>query len=251
MLQGDHMKLTLAETKFLKESVGIIADIVTEVRFNVTANAVELIAMDPANVAMVVFKLLGSAFAEYDVKKDCVVAVNLNDLKSVLRRVKPSDTLTMELEENKLKITLKGSSKREFLIPLIDVDEKEQKIPDLNFTATVQTHSDVFSDAVEDADIIGESVSLGLENGMFVISSSSDLSKARIELTTDENTKIEGAETVRSKYSIEYLKRMITANKLAPNVAISFSQDYPLKVEYKIVDKMDLMFILAPRVDND
>lgn len=246
-----EMKLTLAETRLLKDSVAIIADLVTEVRFTVTKNALELVAMDPANVAMVVFKLLSSAFAEYDVKSETTLAVNLNDLKSVLRRVKQSDTLTLEQEENKLKLTLKGNSKREFSIPLIDIDEKEQKIPDLNFTVKVTTSSETFSDAVEDADIIGESVALGIRDGTFVVSSSSDLSKAQIEIPADDTTKLSGASEAKSKYSIEYLKRMIAASKLADSVEVNFSQDYPMKVEYKVVDKLDLSFILAPRVDND
>jgi len=251
LTKGEHMKLTLADTKYLKESISIIADLVTEVRFKVTKDSLELVAMDPANVAMVMFKLLSSGFAEYTVKEDSVVSVNLNDFKSVLRRVKPADTMMMEIEENKFKITCTGNSKREFSIPLIDIDEGEQKIPDLKFTATVNTTSDRFSEAVEDADIVGESVTLGIDKSLFVISSSSDLSKARIEVPADANTKISGAENVTSKYSIEYLKRMVPSGKLAQTVDIHFSRDYPLKLEYKVVDKMDLVFILAPRVDND
>lgn len=249
--KGAYMKLTLAETKLIKDSTAIIADIVTEVRFKITKNAMELVAMDPANVAMVVFKLFSSAFAEYSVKEEAVLAVNLNDLKSVLRRVKPSDTLTLEMAENKLKLTLKGASKREFFIPLIDIDEREQKVPELSFTTTITTGADTFTEAIEDADIIGESVAFGSGSGVFTVSSSSDLSKAVIEIPADEKTKIKGAEGVRSKYSIEYLKRMIPAGKLASTVEINFSRDYPLKLEYRIVDKMDLVFILAPRVDND
>lgn len=249
--KGEQMKLTLAQTGLLKDSVNIIADLVTEVRFTVTKNAFELVAMDPANVAMVIFKLLSSAFVEYEVSDKTTVSVNLNDLKSVLRRVKGTDTLTIEQEENKLKLTLKGNTKREFAIPLIDIDEQDQKIPELNFTVTVKTDSSSFSEAVEDADIIGESVGLGVQDGAFIISSSSDLSKARIEIPPGESTKIDGASDVRSKYSIEYLKRMIAGSKLSGTVEASFSQDYPLKLEYKVVDKLDLTFILAPRVDND
>lgn len=245
------MRLTLAETKLLKDSIAIIADIVTEVRFKVTPNGLELIAMDPALVAMIVYKLLSSAFAEYVVKEETTVAVNLNDLKSVLRRVKPSDTLTLELAENKLKITLKGASKREFFIPLIDIEDREQRIPELSFTTTVSMNSDAFSEAIEDADIIGESVAFGSTKSAFTISSSSDLSKALIEIPADDMTQIKGADGVRSKYSIEYLKRMIPAGKIAPKVEVNFSRDYPLKLEYKLIDKMDLVFILAPRVDND
>jgi proliferating cell nuclear antigen len=245
------MKLTLAETKLLKDSTTIIADLVTEVHFKITPQAMELVAMDPANVAMVVFKLLSSAFAEYSVKEPRVLSVNLNDLKGVFRRIKPQDTMTLELAENKFKITLKGASKREFYLPLLDTDEREQKVPTLNFTAVVHTSSDAFLDGIDDADIIGESVAFGAEKTAFTISSSSDLSKAVIEIPADETTKIKVADPVKSKYSIEYLKKMAQAGKLVPRVEISFSKDYPLKLEYKIIDKMDLMFILAPRVDND
>jgi len=245
------MKLMLAETKLLKDTTSIIADLVTEVHFKVTPQAVELIAMDPANVAMVVFKLLSSAFAEYSIKEPRVLSVNLNDLKGVFRRIKPADTMTLELSDNKLKVTLKGASKREFYLPLLDNEEREQKVPNLNFTAVVNTSSDALQDAIDDADIIGESVAFGADKDTFIVSSSSDLSKAVIELPADENTKIKAVDGVRSKYSIEYLKKMVPVGKLVPRVEVSFSKDYPLKLEYKLIDKMDLVFILAPRVDND
>ena len=245
------MKLTLADTRLLKDSVSIIADIVTEVRFKVTKNGLELIAMDPANVAMVIYKLLSSSFVEYDVKAERVLAINLNDLKQVLKRVKPNDTLTLENPEAKLKVTLKGASKREFLLPLIDVEEKEQKIPSLKFSVTVKTDASVINDAIEDVDIIGESVAFVAAPKAFRISSSSDLSKADVEILADEKTSIEAKEETKSKYSIEYLKKMIQGAKLCDKVTVQFSKDYPLQLDYTVKDKLQLMFILAPRVDND
>ncbi len=244
------MKLTLADTKFLKESVNIISELVTEVRFDVKKDAFELVAMDPANVAMVVYRLFSSAFVEYKTSEESIT-INLNDLKQVFRRIKPADTLTLEEKDSKLLVTLKGTSKREFSLPLIDLEEKEQKVPELSFTATITTQSSVLSDAVEDVDIIGESVALVAENDLLKISSSNDLSKADIEVVADEDTKISAEEKTTSKYSIEYLKKMITASKLCDDVTIKFSNNYPLQLEYKLVDKMSLQFILAPRVDND
>lgn len=246
--QGNFMKLTLAETKLLKDSVTIISDLVTEVRFQVKKDALELIAMDPANVAMVVYKLLSSAFVEYTASNE-QIAINLNDLKQVFRRIKPADTLTLETKDNKLLITLKGTSKREFSLSLIDLEEREQKVPDLKFNAEITTRADIFSSAIEDADIIGESVALEADK-QFCVSSSSDLSKARIEIEADDDTKITASKS-RAKYSIEYLKKMITAGKLCDDVSVKFSDNYPLQLEYKLIDKMSLTFILAPRVDND
>jgi len=56
---------------------------------------------------------------------------------------------------------------------------------------------------------------------------------------------------IKSKYSIEYLKKMVIGGKLADKVSISFNNDYPLRLDFKAVDKMMLSFILAPRVENE
>jgi proliferating cell nuclear antigen len=248
------MKLVLADPTYLKDSIAVISDLVNEARFKISKDGVEMIAMDPANVAMVVYKLLSSAFTEYDVPKETELAINLANLKQVLRRVKANDILTlMVTEENKLQITLKGSTTRTFSLPIIDIEEKEQRVPNLTFPINVTTSSSVLNDAIEDADIVAESVTFAAEPEKFSISAEGDLSKAHIEIGHGTDTKVttESSAKVKAKYSIEYLKKMIQAGKLADTVSIGFNQDYPLKLEYKVVDRLLLSFILAPRVEND
>ncbi len=248
-----NMKLSLAEPKYFKDSISIISELVNEARFKITPDAIELVAMDPANVAMVIFKLLSSSFTEYDVKEDTELAINLGNLKQILRRAKPDDILNMEVVENKLKIQLKGTSTRTFSIPLIEIEEKEQKIPDLQFPIAIETSSSLLSDAIEDVDIVADSVSFIADSKKFTIQAEGDLSNALIEVMAGDNLKInaESDAKVKSKYSIEYLKKMMAGAKLADNVTIRFSKDYPLKIEFKEVDKVMLSFILAPRVEND
>jgi len=203
---------------------------------------------------MVIFKLLSSTFTEYNIESTTEIAINLSNLKQILRRAKPNDMLSMELDaDNKLKIQLKGSSTRTFSLPIIELEEKEQKVPSLNFPVTITTTTDVLNDAVEDVDIVAESVSFMAEPKKFTIQAEGDLSKAHIEISEGENTKIttEGSDKIKSKYSIEYLKKMIAGSKIADNVTIQFNKDYPLKLEFKEVDRILLSFILAPRVEND
>jgi|TARA_B100001971_G_C18207218_1_gene548394 proliferating cell nuclear antigen len=246
------MRLTLAEPSYLKESISIISELVSEAKFTITKDAVELIAMDPANVAMVVFKLFSSCFTEYDIKEDTQIAINLGNLKQVLRRVNANDMLTLELAENKLKLEFTGSTKRTFHLPILEIEEKEQKVPDLSFPVTITCAPAVFTGAIEDADIVAESVSFEAEKGKFLINASGDLSDAAIEIPASDNVKIEtGDETVKSKYSIEYLKKMVAGSKISNEVSIQFNKDYPLKLSFKEVDKVLLSFILAPRVEND
>ncbi len=247
------MKLTIAEPKYLKDSISIISELVNEARFKITPNAIELVAMDPANVAMVIFKLLSSCFTEYNVDKDHEIAINLANLKQILRRIKGDDILKLELDNNRLKVQLKGKSTRTFSLPLIDVEDREQKIPDLNFPVSIKTSSSILSDAIDDVDIVAESVSFSVEPNKLSVQAEGDLSKALIEIHKDDETVIEltGSEKITSKYSIEYLKKMVAGSKIANEVTIFFNKDYPLKLEFKEVDKVLLSFILAPRVEND
>ena len=248
------MRLVLADPTYLKDSIAVISELVNEARFKISRDGLEMIAMDPANVAMVVYKLLASAFTEYEVPKEIEIAINLANLKQVLRRAKANDILTLQVtEENKLVITLKGNTVRTFSLPIIDIEEKEQRVPNLTFPVTISTASNVLNEAIEDADIVAESVTFAAEPNKFWVSAEGDLSKAHIEITHGNETKItsESKVKVKAKYSIEYLKKMIQASKLADTVTIGFNQDYPLKLEYKVVDKVLLSFILAPRVEND
>lgn len=246
------MKLTLAEPKYLKDSISIISELVNEAKFNITQEGFELVAMDPANVAMVIFKLLASTFTEFNVEKDEQLAINLSNLKQVLRRSKSNDIVTLETGEGKLKIEFKSDTTRTFSIPLIELEEKEQRIPELKFPINVTTPSSVLGEAISDVDVVAESVTFHGDSSKLVVSAEGDLSKAKIEIGAGQETQIKASDDkVKAKYSIEYLKKMIDGSKLADKVNVQFNSDYPLRLDYIAVDKVMLSFILAPRVEND
>ncbi len=249
------MRLTLAEPRTLVDSINVMAEIVNEVRFKIDKDKIELVAMDPANVAMVDFKLFSSAFSEYHVDKSHEICVSLDALKSVLRRVKPSDMLTMELDEdkNKLKIQLKSDNVRTFNLALIDIEEKEQRVPHLDFNALIETTSMIFDEAIQDADVVADAVVLKALKDKFIIEGESNMSNVSAEISKDDETKVtlRSSEESVSKYSIEYLKKIAKGGKLASKVKLQFGNDYPLRVDYLVEDKLNLGFILAPRVAND
>ncbi len=247
------MKLTLSESKYLKDSISVISELVNEATFKIKPEGIEMIAMDPANVAMVIFKLLSSCFTEYQLEKPITISINLNNLKQILRRAKPNDVLTLSSADGKLEVLLKSDSTRKFSLPLIDIDEKEKKRPEFSFPITIKTTGAILGDAIEDVGIIAESVTFMAGPSRMRILAEGDLSKAEIDIVPDEKTRIDAdsKEEVKSKYSVEYLKKMMAASKIADDVKIQFSNNYPLLLEFKSVDKVMLNFILAPRVDND
>tara|TARA_Y100000310_G_C20561432_1_gene753259 strand:- start:106 stop:852 length:747 start_codon:yes stop_codon:yes gene_type:complete len=248
------MKLVLAEPRFFKESISIISDLVTEATFKAKSDRLELVAMDPANVAMVNFQMFSSSFTKYEVGEEENVSINLNNLKQILRRAKTDDMLTLETtEDSKLKIQLKSNTTRSFSIPTLELEEKEQRVPELEFPISVSTQSSVLAEAVEDVSVVAESVTFLGDKEQLLVKAEGDLSKALIEIKPDDVTVIKSTseEKSKAKYSLEYLKKMIAGGKLSENVALHFNTDYPMKLEYKVTDRLLLSFILAPRVDND
>lgn len=248
------MRFTLLESKYLKDSILIISELVNEANIHLMSDRMELIAMDPANVAMVVFRLLSSAFSEYNLSEERTIGINLGNFTQILRRVKPTDSLTLEIDDrrNRLNVILRGTSTKKFELALLDIDQKEQKIPSLKFNARVETNALIFNDMIEDMDVIGDSLSFSLNPDKFIVLSEGNVSSGRVEVDSGEDTNFEVVgEPVSSRYSIEYLKKITKGSKLANKVLLEFGQDYPLKTSYNIIDKLSLSFILAPRQPVD
>lgn len=240
------MILKLDQPKILSDAIGIISEIVTEVRIKLLEEGLSVVAVDPANVAMVIFKLPRSAFSQYEAGGE-VWGVNLADLKQVMRRASSSSSVVFEQEENQLKITVFDKIKRVFTLSLIEIESEDKDEPALSFACKVEMNSDNFQQAVEDCGIVADACSLIAGTGFFIMEGSGSLNSARAEFSGDE-AKISGVG--KSKYSLEYMSKFIKASKIADKVVINFADDYPLRLDFP-GEKMGIGFILAPRVETD
>jgi proliferating cell nuclear antigen len=240
------MLLRLDDPKILSEIIGIISELVTEVRIKVNPDGLSIIAIDPANVALVYFKLPSSAFSTFEAR-DEVLGVSLDSLKNVLRRSKPGSSLILQTEDNTLKIEIHEKIKREFRIALINIEQEEKAMPDLDLTCKVEIQSLDFLEAIEDCAVVADACSFSINEGKFTIGAKG-LHSTKSEFSSDE-VKIEG-EKGKAKYSLEYMQKFIKVCKLTEKLKVNFADDYPLKLEF-LSDSFDLSFVLAPRVETE
>ncbi|MEK6847394.1 MAG: hypothetical protein AABY16_04480, partial [Nanoarchaeota archaeon] len=131
------MRLKLEDPRVLAHLIGIISELVTEVRIKVTKDGMSLTALDPANVAMVYFNIPNDLFAEFNVDKDEVLGVNLDNLNAIMRRCKLGSSLIVEKDENHLKMTINDKIKREFSLALIDVEGDDKQMPAWEFKSVI------------------------------------------------------------------------------------------------------------------
>ena len=239
------MVLKLDDPKLISDAVSVISEIVSEVRIKLLEDGMSIIAIDPANVAMVIFKLPKESFLEYETNNE-VWGVNIDDLKKILKRAGVSANVVLEEENGKLKVTILDRVKRIFNLALIEISSEDKEIPELNFAARVEMSANDLSQAVEDTSVVADSCSLISSEGMFAVEGSGNLNSARAEFS-GENVEIFGMG--KSKYSLEYLKKFIKATKISERVVVNFSDDYPLRLDFP-GERMGIGFVLAPRVDN-
>jgi len=232
--------------KLLSDAIGIVSEVVSEVRIKLLSDGMSIVAVDPANVALVIFKLPRESFSEYECGNE-VWGVNLDDLKRILKRAGTTASVIFEQEDNKLKISIFDKVKRIFTLALINVESEDKDVPELSFKCKVEMASEAFSQAVEDANIVADSVALTAGEGFFMVEGNGNLSSARAEFSSD-GAVISGIG--RAKYSLEYLIKFIKAAKISDSVVVNYSDDYPLRLDFP-GEKMGIGFILAPRVEND
>lgn len=241
------MLLKLENPKLFSEIISIISELVLEVRIKVNREGVSILAIDPANVAMVSFKLPNTAFSEFNIEKEEVLGVSLESLKAVLRRCSSSSVLILERQENELKIEIVDKIRREFNLALIEIESEEKQIPNLDFASRIEMSSSDFQEAVEDCAVVADACNFVTEAGKFVIRAKGSLNSFKSEFT--DEIKIQ-AQDSNAKYSLEYLQKIIKATKITDKVIINFGDDYPLKLDFN-TPFIELGFILAPRVESE
>lgn len=250
------MLLKLNEPKLFSDIIGIISELVLEVRIKVNKRGLSIIAIDPANVALVSFKLPAEVFSQIEVEEE-TIGVSLDSLKSVVRRCSPGSSLILQTEDNTLKIIIQDKIKREFSLALIEIEAEEKAMPNLEFTSKIEMSSVDLADAIEDCSIVADSCSFISQQEKFIIAAKGSLNSAKSEYsgdevkidTTPEGGRGEGKE-IKSRYSLEYLQKFVKGTRLTDKAFISFSKDYPLKLEFK-TPRMELAFVLAPRVETE
>ena len=247
------MELILEKPELLQKSMEIISDIVLEGTFVFKPDYMELVALNSNNVVMVIFRLLASNFEKYECTEDFQISLNLEHFSDVLKRCDSKSKLILEVDEqsNKLTITSKGKNEKKFELSLIDFNDTNlQKVPTLEFPAKVITSSANLTNAINDLNFLENGIEFKINSDKFSLSGKTNSMSGNIELSENVKIKQENPDTLKCKYSIEYLKKFIKADKIVNNVEISFNNDYPLKIEYKIVDSLLLGFILAPRGED-
>ena len=210
-------------------------------------------APDRTMVSVVDFKIFRSAFEEYSVDTPVSLGLNTSNLTSVIKRAKSGDKIILRSGEGKLIVELKGKSTRTFEIPLIDIKTEKPPIDQLKFTTKIEVDSSIIEEGIEDAEVIGDAVFFEATPESFKMFARGDVSSSTLEIKKGEEglMSIEANDSPKAQYPLDYLKKMIKIGKLSKRAVIEFAKDYPLRLNFTVPDKMEIKFIIAPRISEE
>ena len=190
-MENNKLRVVLANGSILKQCFSLVSNLIAETKLVFKHNGIEVIAMDPANVAMVSLMLKGELFTEYNVPQETSIGINLASFKDVLKRMTSNDIVTLEINENKLQVKYLGNGRnKEFNLATLELEERGQKMPELKFSTSITTLSDILRAAVDDVEIVGESALFSVNKDKLVISAEGELNKAVVDVQKDDTTSI-------------------------------------------------------------
>lgn len=247
---------------FLFQNLKTFTDLLS-VSFN--KNKLYFQSTDSANITIFELNIINDWFDEFDVNSHVSIGLNTNILAKILSTREKGHSIKFEYTDespDNLRIYFESDNKeilkREFEIPLVDIEQDIMQIPEQETNADIQLSSSNFSNVISHLKLFGDYATIKCNEEIIEFTSHS-IETGKMKVNIDINDLNEYSITedmeLNTSYTLNYLNNISTFSKLTKNVFIHITEDFPIKIVYYLDDTEDkdksLCFYLAPMIDND
>ena len=218
-------------------------------------------AMDNAHVCVFEVALDAAWFTSYQFEEN-QSGISIGLLSSILFRILSARDKGQLLEirydndeDDKLFIHFTGDNPsvfdKQFEMPLMDIDMELLDIPTLEYTAEFVLASANFANIINQMKMFGDNMDFQCSEEQIALSSNSlDTGKMSVQIKIDDLTEfsINEWETVSLSFSLAYMHHICMYNKIAKQVEIKLTNEFPMKMTYSLGENAYLMFYLAPKM---
>jgi len=237
----------------LRELVEVISTLVSEVKLSVSKDGIEVKAVDPSHVAMLVLRLNKGAFEEFT-GEPTEIGVDVEKLKEVLRLSKPGDILDLQYDGGKNRLILHVGKVTRHMAVVDPAGITDPKVPNVSPPGVAVVRMEELRQGIRGSESISDHVTITLEPQTFTMHSEGETDRVDLTLVTDGPglKKLEVKETVRSMYPLDFFSNMMKSITSSDEVTLHVGNEYPLKIEFQVAGgKGEGRFLLAPRVEED
>jgi proliferating cell nuclear antigen len=215
--------------------VGILKAISEEHQLYINESGIRANTMDPSHVMMVDTEL-PAKISGLEAGEEKHISINVLELKKFLDRISNDEDVVMHVVDEKARyliVAKKGGHSRRFDIPLLEPEYVEVPKPKIFFKAQARLAYKSLDNAVKDAALVAEHVTVKVEEGKLIFSGKGDMGDAynEWEKGSDDLLDLKLEEESHATYTLELIKSIVAAINKADAVLLEVSTDMPMKIE--------------------
>lgn len=220
-------------------------------------------SMDHSRVSIFELFLPAEWFDTYEHTQPGTIVIGINStiLFKMLNTRDKSQQIHLQYttEEDKLSLHFTGENKadfdKHFEVSLMEIDSEMMTIPEIEYQAEFTIGSVNFASIINQLKMFGDSLDITCsEEKIMLYSSNLEQGKMFVEIKMDDLSSFiidEGSE-INLSYSLNLMHNICLYNKLAKDIEVKFSADYPMKIVYLLGGHEDakIIFFLAPKIND-
>ncbi|BCU70238.1 DNA polymerase sliding clamp [Stygiolobus caldivivus] len=228
-----------------------LTEFMEETTLQLDQDGLKIKGIDPSRTVLIDVLIPSGYFETYEIEGETKVGVKLEDIANILDTATKNDSVSIDIEQDKVLFQLDGEYERTFTLPVFSSADAE--IPEIKlefpFKATMLTAT--FADLVDELEETGSDImKFKSEEGKLLIIVEGDLASASIELSKDNGGLMdsEGSDA-ESTYSVEFIANTTKMRKPSDTVNIEFGTQLPLKLRYNLPQGGYADFYISPRAE--
>ena len=250
------------QTGAIRILIESLKEILNDANFTIDKNGIKLMATDSTCNVLVHMKLIADKFEYFLCNRKINIGLNLSNLYKLIKTMSNNDTLTLFMEknnENELGIKIHNDEKNSqttYKLNLLDIENKELKIPPAEFDTELTFPSNDFQKIIRDMINISEKIEIKSIGNKLVLSCGGDFASQETVLGETDNgiqfTSCKSSEyPIQGIYSLKYLILFTKCTNLCNIINIYIKNDYPLIIKYNIASIGDIKLCLSPLTNNE
>jgi len=236
--ENKHFECELSSS-ILEKAFQTLKELNDKALFVVSPNGIKIMALDGALVSVAEYTLDKKAFSYFNANETIEFVVDIYLLYKAIKTL--GTDINWKLENSKL---LVRDTFTTFVLPIYDKSEYNEipEIDKLTYEASIYVDFSDIKKAIEKAELVSDAITFEVDNGNLILTAEGDVAQVKVEISVPSAV----GKKAKAKYSINYLEK-INWSYMA---TISFSNDYPIQIEFDNGDYEKFKMIIAPRVSE-
>jgi len=224
--------------------------------------------MDSSHVSIFIVTIPKEWFDVYNGTNWCCLGINTTIFFKILNTRERNQTMRFEYKEDEsdtlfIYLTSPHSQNdlvnstefdRHFETPLMDITSESLTVPEVDYSAELTLSSAKLYAVASQLKLFGDTAEILCNDKRVAMTSSShNTGKMVVDIKLEElgEYAIEDEKELKLAFSLNYLYNFCLFYKLAREVKLGFSDDYPMKLFYELGEGATVCFYLAPKMMDD